>query len=191
MTENISRAIVIGASAGAVQALLRILPDLSDAYPYPILVTVHVPADRDNLLVPLLRDRCRIEIKEAEDKEPIRSAVVYFAPSDYHLLVEKDGTLALSSEETVNYSRPSIDVLFESAADAYGEGLTGIILTGANEDGAQGLEAISRQGGDVIVERPDDAYAATMPEAAMQACRGARTMTLAEIAEHLARLEIR
>jgi two-component system chemotaxis response regulator CheB len=189
VTEPSSHAVVIGASAGAVQALLGILPNLSDAFPYPILITVHVPPDRDNLLVPLLQERCVIEIKEAEDKEPIRTGVAYFAPSDYHLLVEKNGTLALSSDETVNYSRPSIDVLFESAADAYGDGLTGIILTGANEDGARGLEAIRRHGGDVIVEQPDHAYAAAMPEAAIQACLGARTMTLAEIAEHLARLE--
>lgn len=188
MTEFSDRAVVIGASAGAVQALLRILPGLDDGFPYPILATVHVPPGRDNLLVPLLQERCRIEIKEAEDKETIRPGVVYFAPSNYHLLVEKDGTLALSSDETVNYARPSVDVLFESAADAYGEALTGIILTGANEDGAQGLEAISRSGGVCIVEQPSDAYASAMPEAALQACRNATALSLDQIADHIAGL---
>ncbi|KAK0350625.1 hypothetical protein LTR94_028280, partial [Friedmanniomyces endolithicus] len=147
MTTNETRAVVIGASAGAVQALLKILPALPAEFPAPVLVAVHVPADRDNVLAPLLQSRCRVRVKEAEDKETARPGVVYFAPSNYHLLVESNGDLALSSDEAVNYSRPSIDVLFESAADAYGAGLTGVILTGANEDGAAGLSAVAAAGG--------------------------------------------
>ena len=112
------RAVAIGGSAGAVQALLHILPALPASYPLPVLVVVHVPPDRDNALVPLLQDRCQLAVKEAEDKETLAPGVVYFAPSDYHLLVEADGALALSSDELVNHSRPSIDVLLESAADA-------------------------------------------------------------------------
>jgi hypothetical protein len=119
-----------------------------------VLVVVHVPPDRDNVLVPLLQAKCRITVKEAEDKEPVEGGVIYFAPSDYHLLVETDGTLALSTDEVVNYSRPSIDVLFESAADAYRKDLLGVILTGANHDGAAGLKAVLDAGGMAIVQDP-------------------------------------
>ena len=147
------RAVVIGASAGAVQALLAILPILPADYPLPILIAVHVPPDRGNGLVPLLQASCALAVLEAEDKERVLPGTVYFAPPDYHLLVERDGGLALSSDEPVNYSRPSIDVLFESAADAYGAGLIGVVLTGANNDGAAGLRAVMERGGEAFVER--------------------------------------
>lgn len=179
------RAVVIGASAGGVQALLALLPQLPGAFPAPILVVLHVPADRSNVLAPLFATRCALSVKEAEDKEPALPGVVYFAPSDYHLLVEADGALALSSDEPVNYSRPSIDVLFESAADAYGAGLVGVILTGANEDGARGLSAVEAAGGLAIVEDPALAYAPSMPEAARRACASAQALSLAGLAEHL------
>lgn len=178
-------AVAIGGSAGAVQALLRILPDLPADYPLAVLIVVHVPPDRENALVKLYQDRCRIAVKEAEDKEPAAPGVVYFAPSDYHLLVEMDGTLSLSSDELVNMSRPAIDVLFESAADAFGPALTAIVLTGANQDGAQGLRAVAAAGGEVIVEDPATAYASAMPLAALQACGEARRMSLDAIASHL------
>jgi two-component system, chemotaxis family, protein-glutamate methylesterase/glutaminase len=187
MTLTASRAVVIGASAGAVQALLTILPALPDDYPAAVLVAVHVPPDRDNHLVPLLDGRCRLRVKEAEDKEAAVAGTVYFAPPDYHLLVERDGTLALSSDELVNFSRPSIDVLFETAAEAYGEALTGVILTGANADGAAGLKAVAAAGGDAIVEDPLRAYASAMPAAAL-AASAARPLGLDAIADHLARM---
>lgn len=189
MTSSSPRAVVIGASAGGVQALLALLPALPVDFPLPVLVVLHVPADRSNVLAPLFEARCRVTVKEAEDKELARPGVVYFAPSDYHLLVEADGHLALSSDEAVNYSRPSIDVLFESAADAYGAGLTGVILTGANDDGARGLEAVAAAGGVVLIEEPAAAYARTMPEAARRACPSAVVMPLEGIAEHLKGLE--
>lgn len=182
---SLDKAVVIGASAGAVQALLKILTALPEDYSLPILVVVHVPPDRSNLLVPLLRDRCGIQVKEAEDKEPLAPGVVYFAPSDYHLLVEASGALALSGEEAVNYSRPSVDVLFHSAADAFGERLVGVILTGANDDGARGLAGIAEGGGEAIVEDPDGAYASEMPTAALRMCTTARKMSLSEICAHL------
>lgn len=178
-------AIVIGASAGAVEALLALLPTLSVDSP-PILVAVHVPPDRDNMLVPLLQARCGLRIKEAEDKEPALPGTVYFAPPDYHLLVEQSGDLALSSDEAVHYSRPSIDVLFESAADAFGAGLAGVILTGANDDGAAGLFAVARAGGLALVQDPAQAAASTMPEAALAACPDARPLSLADLAARLA-----
>ena len=179
-----SAAIVIGASAGAVEALLRILPALPETGP-AVLVAVHIPPDRDNRLIPLLQPRCAIRIKEAEDKEPALPGTVYFAPPDYHLLVERSGALALSSEELVNYSRPSIDVLFETAADAWGEALTGVILTGANQDGAAGLAAVHRAGGLALVQDPAGAAASAMPEAALAACPAARALSLDALIRHL------
>jgi len=107
------QAVAIGASAGGVQALLTLLPTLPADFPWPIFIVLHVPADRGNVLAPLFEAKCWLEVKEAEDKETARPGVIYFAPSDYHLLVESNGDLALSSDEAVNYSRPSIDVLFE------------------------------------------------------------------------------
>jgi two-component system chemotaxis response regulator CheB len=188
MTATPMKAVAIGASAGAVQALLTILPALPASFPLPVLVVVHVPADRSNVLVPLFQSKCRVTVKEAEDKEPIQSGVIYFAPSDYHLLVETDGCLALSTDEPVNYSRPSIDVLFESAADFYGDGLAGVILTGANHDGAAGLKAVVDVGGVAIVENPDGAYASAMPNAALEATPSATIMNHEQIVTYLSSL---
>lgn len=190
MNPSPARAVVIGASAGGVQALLALLPELPVDFPLPILVVLHVPADRSNVLAPLFEARCRLTVKEAEDKEAARPGVVYFAPSDYHLLVEADGHLALSSEEAVNYSRPSIDVLFESAADAYGSGLSAVILTGANEDGARGLAAVVAAGGLALIEEPAAAYASVMPKAAANACPSAEVLSLERIAGRLKDMEI-
>lgn len=185
MSPSPDRAVAIGASAGGVQALLALLPALPADFPWPIFIVLHVPADRGNVLAPLFEAKCRLEVKEAEDKETARPGVVYFAPSDYHLLIEGNGDLALSSDEAVNYSRPSIDVLFESAADAYGAGLIGVILTGANDDGAKGLKAVADAGGIALVEEPADAYAQAMPQAARRACDTALVLPLERIAEHL------
>lgn len=188
MTGGLEGAVAIGGSAGAVQALLQILPALPADYPLPVLIVVHVPPGRQNALVPLFNDRSRIAVKEAEDKEPAQAGVVYFAPSDYHLLVESDGALSLSSDELVNMSRPAIDVLFESAADAFGPQLTAVVLTGANADGAEGLRAVVAAGGSAVVEDPQTAFAPAMPEAALKACGGARRMTVEQIASHLVEL---
>ncbi|HUO20987.1 MAG TPA: chemotaxis protein CheB [Caulobacteraceae bacterium] len=181
-------AVVIGASAGAIQALSRILPDLPASYPIPVLVVVHIPDDRADLLAPLFQAKCRVVVKEAEDKEPILPGVVYFGPSGYHLLVEEDRTVSLSSDEPVLYSRPSIDVLFESAADAFGDGLVGVILTGANEDGAEGLRAVVAGGGVALAEDPAGAFAPTMPSAALAKSAEARCVPLEAIAAYLVQL---
>ena len=175
-------AVVIGGSAGAFEALSALLPGLAVDYPLPILIVVHLPPDRSSLFAELFRARCKIRVREAEDKEPIEPGVAYFAPPDYHLLVEADRRLSLSGEEPVLYSRPSIDVLFESAADAYSGGLIGVVLTGANSDGADGLKAVVEAGGVAIVQSPKGAYATAMPEAAIAACPEARIMPLNEIA---------
>jgi two-component system, chemotaxis family, protein-glutamate methylesterase/glutaminase len=179
------RAVVIGASAGAFEALAAVLPALPEGYGVPVMVVVHLPPSGPSLLAPLLDARCRVRVQEAEDKEPAEAGTVYVAPPDYHLLVEPDGRLSLSVEAPVYYSRPSIDVLFESAADAYGAGLIGVVLTGANSDGAAGLRAIGAAGGVALVQRPDLSQASAMPEAALAACPGARALRLDEIATFL------
>jgi two-component system chemotaxis response regulator CheB len=185
MTDMSAEAIVMGASAGALDTLSQILPALPAGYRLPVLIVVHLPPDRKSLMTELLQARCGVAVREAEDKEPISGGTVYFAPPDYHLLVENNRHLTLSDDEPVLYSRPSIDVLFESAADAYGPGLVGIVLSGANRDGANGLKAVAEAGGTVIVQSPDSAYAAAMPEAARLACPGARVLTPNKIASFL------
>lgn len=180
-----ARAVVIGASAGAVEALLRILPELPENYPLPLLIVVHLPPDRESTLATLLDARCRITVKEAEDKEPIRPGTAYLAPPDYHLLVEPELVLSLSVEDPVLYSRPSIDVLFDSAAAVYGTGLAGVILTGANSDGSRGLRAVRAGGGLTLVQLPETADSPMMPESALMACPAARTLPLQGIADAL------
>jgi two-component system chemotaxis response regulator CheB len=180
-----TEAVVVGASAGAFDALSVVLPALPPDYPLPVLVVVHLPPDKKSILAELFRARCRVDVREAEDKEPIRAGVAYFAPPDYHILVERDRRLSLSSDEPVNYSRPSIDVLFESAADVYGAGLLGVVLTGASSDGAAGLRAVREAGGTALVQRPDRAAASAMPRAALAACPESRALTLEEIAAYL------
>lgn len=184
------RAIVIGASAGAVQALSDILPRLPADYPLPILIVVHVPAAPSGLTT-LFSAKCAMAVVEPDDKEAIVPGTVYFAPPGYHLLVEPGDSIALSSDEPVLFSRPSIDVLFESAADAYGPDLLAIVLTGANEDGARGAAQIEACGGSVLVEDPATAYAAAMPAAALARCRAAKALSLDGIAAHLLELASR
>lgn len=177
--------VVIGASAGAVDALSAILPNLPADYPLPVLVVVHVPPDKKSAMAELFASKCVIRVIEAEDKEPLAPGTVYFAPPDYHLLVEPDRRLSLSSEEQVNYSRPAIDVLFESAADALGPNVAGVLLTGASSDGAKGLSAVAAAGGTAFVQHPDEAAVPTMPRAGLSACPSAVALTLAQIAARL------
>ncbi|MDM9644799.1 chemotaxis protein CheB [Rhizobium sp. S163] len=179
--------VVIGASAGALDALGTILPALPSDFATPIIVVVHVPPDKPSVLAELFAARCALGVREAEDKEPLTKGVVYFAPPDYHLLVESDRTLSLSTEAPVLFSRPSIDVLFESASDAFGPGVVALVLTGANEDGARGLKAVADAGGKTIVQQPETAFASAMPEAALGACPDAVVMELGEMAAYLRR----
>lgn len=181
-------AVVIGASAGAVQALSQILPRLPADYPLPVLVVVHVPADPSGLTA-LFSAKCALPVREPEDKEPIAPATIYFAPPGYHMLVEDDRSISLSTDEPVLFSRPSIDILFDSAADVYGEALLGVVLTGANDDGAEGAAAIAAAGGTILVEDPELAFAATMPGSALARCPDAQALPLATIADYLMRLE--
>lgn len=185
MTAAPTEAVAIGASSGAVEAVGAILTRLPKEFALPIFVVIHVPADRPSALADLFQSKCELPVSEAEDKEPIELAHVYLAPPDYHLMIEMDRRISLSSEEPVHYSRPAIDVLFETAADAYGAGLLGIVLTGANSDGAAGLRQIADSGGKTIVQSPDEALSPLMPTAAKEACPTANTMLLDEIADYL------
>ncbi len=185
MTEHASlpvQAVCIGVSAGGLKALSAILPGLPAEFPLPVFVVIHLPPGKTSIVADLFAGKCRMAVREAEDKAPVEPGVVYFAPPDYHLLIDPDGRLSLSSDEPVLFSRPSVDVLFESAADVYGPGLVGIILTGANNDGARGLKAVMTAGGQGLIEKPEEAYASTMPKSAIDACPDARVMSLEEIA---------
>ncbi|HTV50221.1 MAG TPA: chemotaxis protein CheB [Steroidobacteraceae bacterium] len=181
-------AIVIGASAGGIEVLAQLLPALPHGVPLAVFIVLHQRRERSSQLVEVLRRGCRLELMEAADKETVVPGVVYVAPADYHLLIEKGPQLALSADEPVHLCRPSIDVLFESAAEIYGARLLGIVLSGANEDGAQGLAAVSCRGGTAIVQDPQSAYADTMPRAALRGVPGARALAVADIAAMLAAL---
>ncbi len=181
-------AVVIGASAGGVEALSQILPALPADYPLAVMVVIHMLPDRRSVMANLFAQKCAIRVVEAEDKETIEPRTVYFAPPDYHLLVETDRRLSLSSEEPVLFARPSIDVLFETAADAYGPALVGVVLTGANADGANGLRAIAEAGGVTLVQTPELAYADAMPRAALQTAPGSLSLTPPQIADYLAQV---
>ncbi|WP_187970568.1 chemotaxis protein CheB [Aquibium microcysteis] len=178
-------AVMIGASAGALEVLSLILPRLESDFPLPVVVVVHVPPDRRSVLAAIFDAKCRLRAIEAEDKEPLAAGVICFAPPDYHLLIEDGDTIALSNEDQVLFSRPSIDVAFESAADVWGDAAIGIVLTGANQDGAMGLKAIAAAGGTAIVQDPGEAYARAMPEAAIAACPEALVLNADGILSYL------
>jgi two-component system chemotaxis response regulator CheB len=162
-------AVVIGVSAGGMEALHAVLSVLPPDFPVPVIVVQHMAPHSDDFLAQYLNDRCQPHVKEADEKETMRPGVVYLAPANYHLLVEDDKTLSLAVTKRINYARPAIDVLFESAADAFGPELIGIVLTGANDDGSRGLKKIKDQGGLVIVQDPEEAVADIMPRAAIAA----------------------
>lgn len=158
---------VIGASAGGVNLLHHLLPAFQKSGRYKVVVVLHLPPGGPNLLPSLYAPLCSLRVTEATPGEELLPDTIYFSPTDYHLCIEPNHTLSLSSEEPVNFSRPSIDVLFESAAYAYGRKAAGILLTGANEDGAMGLMKIQAAGGITIVQEPKDAEYETMPLSAL------------------------
>ena len=168
--------VVMGGSAGSLDALSRILPDLPADFPVPVLVVVHIPPDKHSVMAEIFREKCPLDVREAQDKEPLEAGAVYFAPPDYHLQVEVDRHASLSYDEPRMYSRPSIDVLFESAAEVFGPGVAGVVLSGGNSDGAAGLRRILEAGGVGIVQAPADAQNPAMPRAALEICPGAEAL---------------
>lgn len=183
-------AVLVGGSAGALEVLLQILPHLSPDFGVPVVVVVHVPPHGPHLLARLLDARCQLSVTEAEDGEPLLSPHVYVAPANYHLLLEGGPIFALSVDGPVNFSVPSIDVLFESAAQLLGPRVVGVMLTGANHDGAQGLRAIQQAGGVALVQTPRTALAPTMPLAALRACPEASVLSLSQMRQCLANLTV-
>ncbi|MDB5255903.1 MAG: CheB methylesterase [Chitinophagaceae bacterium] len=178
-------AIVIGTSAGGLSALTALLSILPSYYSLPIIIVQHRSKDHQNLLEEVLQSKCLIKIQQAEEKESILAGVVYIAPPNYHLLIERDYTFSLTSDEPVNYSRPSIDVLFESAALVYANKLIGIILTGTNRDGSEGMSVIKQYAGLTIAQDPKEAEFPAMPLAAIQAHVIEQVWQLAEIQKFL------
>ena len=179
--------VVIGASTGGLKALQQLLSGLSPEFPLPIAIVQHRGADSESGLSEFLRRWSKLPVKEPEDKEPIEMGNAYLAPRDYHLLIE-NGSFALSTDAPVAYARPSIDVLFESAADEYEDRVIGVILTGANHDGARGLRKIKAQGGVTIVENPNSAACREMPEAAIAGTAVDWILPLSEIGPRLENL---
>ena len=185
-------AIVIGGSAGAIDALLTILPALPATLRASVIVALHVQRDRPSLLTQVFAPRCALPVHEAQDNEPLEPGTIVFAPPDYHLLLDTGPRLSLSLDAPLHFSRPAIDILFESAADLLGQRLIGILLSGANADGAQGLAAIDQAQGLCIVQTPDSASSPTMPRAALSLIpQVPHVLSPAAIAETLNRLHAR
>jgi len=162
------QSIVIGASAGGMNALQTILKCLDKNFSIPIMIVQHLHPEGDDFMARHLNTICSLRVKEYEKREKIKAGFVYIAPPNYHLLIENDKTFSFSTDDRVNYCRPSVDVLFESAADVYGSKLIGIILTGANNDGAFGMKIIKKEGGLTIVQDPSTAEVEIMPSSAIR-----------------------
>lgn len=180
------KVVVMGASAGGLDALSILLAYLPESYSYSVIVVQHVHHEQGESLVMYFGRKCALGLYEARDKEPVRSGCVYFAPANYHLLVEPDRTFSLSVDEKVHHSRPSIDVLFESAAHVWGCDLAGIVLTGASADGAYGLQVIKEYGGLTVVQDPATAEHPLMPQATLDAGEVDYILSLKQIGELLA-----
>lgn len=185
MENRTYKAIVMGVSSGGMGALKAILPALPADYGLPVIIVQHIGARSDGYWIEAMNRICAVEVKEADEKEKIEAGHVYTAPPNYHLLVEKDGTFTLTNDERVNYAKPSIDVLFETAAEAYGRHLVGIVLTGSNHDGAAGLKKIKALGGLAIVQDPATAESSYMPAAAMEAAQPDYVLSLEGITQFL------
>jgi two-component system chemotaxis response regulator CheB len=180
-------AVVIGASAGGVDALQALLGALPAGFAPAVLIVLHLPPDRPSAIAELMQHHCALPVSEALDKQPATPGEVVFAPPNYHLLVEPDRTLALSVDEPVLYSRPAIDPLFETAAATYGERLLGVLLTGASSDGSRGVAAIRAAGGQVWIQDPADALASLMPASALAHAGADAVLTLKQLCDRLAR----
>ncbi len=181
-------AIVIGVSSGGMKAMKVLFSRLPKDFKTPIVIVQHISAHSDNTWISLLNEQYELCIKEADEKESIEPGKAYFAPPNYHLLIEKNKTFSLTIDERVNFARPSIDVLFESAAEAYTNTLIGIVLTGSNHDGTKGIKRIKEYGGIAVIEDPDTAYSAFMPRSALSAIEADYVLPLEDIADLLVQL---
>jgi len=180
--------IVIGGSAGSLKIILYILSHLKQGFSIPIIIVLHRKSDAESTLTDVLNNSTHLKVKEAEDKEQIAPEIVYLAPADYHLLVEREHTFSLDASEKVNFSRPSIDVTFQTAAEAYGPGLIAIILSGANDDGTDGLKSVRKKKGITLAQDPKTASMYVMPQSAINHGLVDHVLPANEIAEFLNRI---
>lgn len=174
--------LIIGGSAGSLDVILKLLPDLRHDLPFPVIVVLHRKSSSDSVLTGLFASKTNLVVKEAEEKDIISSGCIYIAPADYHLLIEKDYSFSLDFSEKVNFSRPSIDVTFETAAEAYQSNLACLLLSGASDDGTKGLKAVKIFGGAAFVQNPKTAQVAYMPEKAIAAVEVDRIIDADEMA---------
>lgn len=181
--------VAIGTSWGGLAALSALLGDLPADFGIPVVVVQHRGKDTEPLLTQLLQDATALEVREAEDKDPLIPGTALIAPANYHLLVD-EGHASLTIEEPVRFSRPSIDVMFSSAADTYGSGVIGVVLTGANEDGARGLADIVKRGGRALVQDPKSAEIPVMPQAAIRAVPTSQVLPLDALGPRLVELSL-
>lgn len=165
---NHCEALIIGGSAGSLDVLLQILPDLHLDLPFPIIIVLHRKSGKENLLTTVLSMKTKLKVKNLEEKEKMMPSTIYIAPPNYHLLIENDKTFSLDASEKVNFSRPSIDVTFESAAQIFGENLVCLLLSGANSDGTAGLQNVKKYAGRAIIQDPLSAIVPFMPEFALE-----------------------
>lgn len=178
-------ALVIGGSAGSLDVLLKVLPAISVNITFPIIIVVHRKQGTDSLLSDLLASKTLLKVKEVEEKEMILAGTIYIVPSDYHLLIEKDFTFSLDYSEKVNYSRPSIDVTYQSAAEVYQDRLACLLLSGSNTDGVNGLITAKNYGGEAVVQDPSSAQVDYMPAQAILKAKIDRVLKIEEIANYI------
>lgn len=183
------KAIVIGSSAGGFNALKQLISSLPSDFSLPVIIVQHISPTSDNYMVNYLDKMSSVHVKEADEKEKIKPGHIYIAPPNYHLLIEEDHSLSLSNDEKKNYSRPSIDILFETANYAFGNQLIAVILTGANNDGAAGMKSIKENGGYCIVQDPTEAEADSMPLAAIEKADPQKVLKLKSIVKTLIKLD--
>ena len=183
-----SKVVVIGGSAGSIDALMKLFPVLKNPITFVLIIVLHRKNSVDSTLADLFSMKTSIPVSEVEDKDPIEPGKIYVAPADYHLLVEEEGIFALDASEKINYSRPSLDVTYESVAEIYGSAAIGILLSGANADGTDGLNAMKKAGALTIVQDPATAQTPFMPHHALQHVKIDFVFSVEEIAQFLNRL---
>jgi len=187
---SLPKLLVIGGSAGSLEVLLQLFPQLPSDWPVAMIIVLHRKSDNDTLLADLLSAKTTLPVKDVEEKDVLLPGCIYIAPSDYHLLIEPDASLTLDASEKVNFSRPSIDVTFASAAEVFKERLTCILLSGANSDGAEGLRIVRELGGYTIVQDPSEAEVAFMPKHALSVTEVDEVMGVKALVEFVRQLRM-
>lgn len=178
-------AFIIGGSAGSLDVLLKVLPSLSPVLSFPIIIVIHRKHGADSLLPELLSGRTKLQVKEIDEKEALLPGTIYIAPSDYHTLIEQDHSFSLDYSEKINYSRPAIDVTFQTAAEVYQERLVCLLLSGSNADGVEGLKSVKAWGGTALIQDPATAQVSYMPEQASKQVKIDRALRIEDMAEFI------